>query len=323
MKAFAGIDLGGTDIKYGLIDSAGKILHSNSTPSHARKSKAEILDRLEYCARDMLEYASTKNFSVNYLGIGSPGTVDNIKGRILGHSPNIPDWKGTDISQRLTERLNLPVYVGNDANLMAMAETMFGAGRGHKDVFCTTVGTGIGGGLIVNRKLITGSAFSAGEFGHVPIVMNGKKCHCGLKGCLEAYASAGNLLNMARNRLKKVGAKGALFRIFRANGNKISVKEILDQFKRKDTIALDVVAEHADFLATGLVAVVHLFNPEAIIIGGGIADGGGIDYIKIIKRSLEIRVISDSMKNMKIVKARLGNKAGFIGAAIQKEDILP
>ncbi len=321
MKAYAGIDLGGTNIKYGLIDSAGKVIFSKSTPANAHQRRAEILDRLETCAKELLEYASEQNFLVSYIGIGSPGTVDNIKGKILGHSPNIPDWKGANISGHLGKRLKHPVYVGNDANLMALAETMFGAGRGHKNVFCTTVGTGIGGGVIVDGMLITGSAFSAGEFGHMPIVVDGKKCGCGLRGCVEAYASAGNLLAMARSELKKAGSKGALKQIFKSQ-NDITIKDILNQFRKKDPLAMGVVERHVDYLAAGLAGVVHLFNPEIIIIGGGIADGGGMDYIRLIRKALKNRVIPDAMKNMKVVKARLGNKAGFIGAAIQKEEIL-
>jgi glucokinase len=322
MKAFAGIDLGGTNIKYGLIDSAGKILFDKSTPAHAHSSKSEILNRLESCAKELLEFGAASDYLISYIGVGSPGTVDSIKGRILGHSPNIRDWKGTNISKHLSKRLKLPVYVGNDANLMALAETMFGAGHGNKNVFCTTVGTGIGGGIVVNGKLIKGSAFSAGEFGHIPIVMDGKKCGCGLKGCLEAYAAAANLLSMAKNELRKPGAKGSLFRIFSKNGD-ITIKDIMVQFRERDPLATGIVQKHVDYLATGLAAVVHLFNPDAIIIGGGIADGGGRDYIKMIKSSLEKRVIPDSMNKMKIAKARLGNKAGFIGAAIQKEDMVP
>jgi len=317
MKAFAGIDLGGTNIKYGLADPGGRILINRSKPSHADRGRNEILKDLEECARELLEYAGHKKMKVPYIGIGSPGTVDTDKGKILGLSPNIPGWAGTGISSRLEKNLKIKVHVGNDANLMAWAEVLFGAAKGYRNVLCTTVGTGIGGGVIMNGKLVIGASYSAGEFGHIPIVKDGKKCNCGLRGCLEAYAGSDNLIAMARKEIKAAGAKSK----YQGSLEDLTVRTILELFKQGDSAAYKAIAKQARYMATGFVSVIHLLNPEAIVVGGGIAEVVGADYTKLIKNALDNYAFKDALKGLKILKARLGNKAGFIGAAFQKEEI--
>jgi glucokinase len=317
MKAFAGIDLGGTNIKYGLADSEGKILISKSKPAHADKGRSEILNRLEECARELLEYSSENKLKVPYIGIGSPGTVDADRGKILGVSPNIPGWGGTDISGPLVQRLKTKVYVGNDANLMAWAEVLFGAAKGYRNVLCTTVGTGIGGGVIIDGRLVIGLSYSGGEFGHIPIVKDGKKCNCGLKGCLEAYAGSDNLIAIAKREIKAAGSRSR----YKGSLNELTVRKILDLFKANDHAALKAIEKQAGYMATGFASVIHLLNPEAIVVGGGISEVCGADYIRLIKKALKQYVFEDALKGLKVVKAKLGNKAGFIGAAFQKEEI--
>ena len=160
MKAYAGIDLGGTDIKYGLADLSGGIIVFRRKPARVSEGHDMLLESLKECAQELLLYARENKLHVPYLGVGSPGTVDSDQGIILGHSPNIPDWKGTKLAAYLTRYLKLPVYVGNDANLMALAEVMFGGAQGYKNVFCTTIGTGIGGAVIVDGKRIKSDPIS-------------------------------------------------------------------------------------------------------------------------------------------------------------------
>ena len=181
MKAFAGIDLGGTNIKYGLADSQGQVLVFRTVPANVPEGRTALLEQLKLCAEDLLFYSAENDYQVPYVGIGSPGVVDPENGMVVGHSPNLPEWPGTRVTDYLSNYLNIPVYLGNDANLMALAEVMFGAARGYRNVICTTIGTGIGGAVILNGKLIVGQTFSAGEFGHIPIIMDGKKCNCGFE----------------------------------------------------------------------------------------------------------------------------------------------
>jgi len=318
MKAFAGIDLGGTHIKYGLVNSDGRVLAFKKIPANAEQGGREILKKLEKCGQELLDLAAKKRLSLDYIGIGSPGAVDSKRGQIQGHSPNIPGWKGTKVTSHLAKALDFPVYIGNDANLMALAEMMFGSARGYRNAIFTTVGTGIGGAVMIDGKLVLGKSFNAGEFGHVPIIKDGRRCACGLKGCLESYASAPNLLQIAIKLAKNPQAKGTLARHYKMV-NTLTIRQLLRYFKEKDEIAIEAVTRQADYMASGFAAVINLLDLEAVIIGGGVADGGGAAYIRLIESLLKKRILPDSTRGLKVKKARLGNKAGLIGAAFQKE----
>jgi glucokinase len=320
MKAYAGIDLGGTDIKYGLADKNGKIIIIRKAPARVSEGRDRLLENLKACAEELLKYARDNNLRVSYLGVGSPGTVDSDQGRLLGHSPNIPDWKGTGLAGYLTKHLRLPVYVGNDANLMALAEVLFGGARGYKNVFCTTIGTGIGGAVIIDGNLVTGKTYSAGEFGHIPIIKDGRRCKCGRRGCLEPYASVSGLLRYTRILVGRTRQKSAFVKFIRKKKS-LTVKDIFYYFKANDSIAVKAVETQAEYMATGLATVVNLLNPEVVVIGGGIADAGGSSYIALIRKMLKERVLPDAAGDLKVVRARLGNKAGFIGAAFQREKL--
>ncbi len=321
MKAFAGIDLGGTNIKFGLADKNGEIIIYRTIPSHADKGREELLKRLGECAEELLLYADENGYEVSYVGIGSPGTVDSEHGKIMSHSPNIPDWEGTEVADRLSGHLNIPVYLGNDANMMALAEAMFGAARGYKDVLCITVGTGVGGGIIIDGKLLIGSTYSAAEIGHVPIIMDGREASTGLKGSLETYSSASELIRITKRLLEKENINCKLAEKLRNQQIELSVKELFKYFDDNDQLALEAVQKQADYLATGLACAVMLLNPQVIVIGGGVADGGGERYIAMVSESLKGRIFEDAARGLNVKKARLGNKAGFIGAAFQREDI--
>jgi glucokinase len=320
MKAFAGIDLGGTNIKFGIIDQNGDIIIYRTIPAFAADGARSLLERLKICGEELLLYCSDNDLKIPYLGVGSPGTVNSDTGTILGHSPNIPGWEGTEVARELGDYLNLPVFVGNDANLMAVAEVIFGAARGCKNVICTTIGTGIGGALIVNGALLTGNTYSAGEFGHVPIIKDGNDCSCGLKGCLEPYASAAGLLGLARELGSESTSAGAIEKRLKKNDD-MTVKELFTFYKKSDPTSVLVVETQADYMASGLAGLVNLLNPEIVVIGGGVADAGGVKYIRLIEKFLKARCLADSIKSLRVVKAMLGNKAGFIGAAIQREEL--
>jgi glucokinase len=319
-KAYAGIDLGGTNIKFGLVSTDGEPIIARTVPSNASEGTESILASLLECGQELLLYADENGFDVDYLGIGSPGTVDSERGRILGHSPNIPGWQDTEVSEKLSEKLNLPVHVDNDANVMAVAEVKFGAARGYENVICTTVGTGIGGAVIIAGQLVRGASYSAGELGHVPVVKDGKKCSCGLSGCVEAYAGASGLLDILREKALFSSSASKLAEDLK-NGREINIKELLNYYRSKDSLAIEVLKQQADYLATGLVGSVHLLNPEAIVIGGGIADGGGSGYVRLVSEKLKQRVFADAYRGLKVLKAELGNKAGFIGASVQREKL--
>jgi glucokinase len=320
-QAYAGIDLGGTNIKYGLCSASGEVIIFRTIPAAAREGPEHLLARLLGCSAELVQYASENRLEVSHIGIGTPGVVDIATGEIVGMSPNIPGWKGANPKMHLESDLGLPVFVDNDVNVMALAESVFGAARGCSNVLAATVGTGIGGGILVDGKLYRGTVGGAGEFGHMTIVMDGKSCNCGRQGCLERYAAAPHLIEMAEELAGDSGSDSPLTPILKKAG-RLTVKDIFDAFlKQADKIAGQAIELSADYLACGLASVAAVLDPQVVVIGGGVADAGGKRYICLVEQLLRKRAIESSAERIRAVKAQLGNRAGFIGAGILGDHI--
>ncbi len=301
VKKYAiGLDLGGTSIKFGICSEDGKIIKKFKQPTRADQSDMIILDDLAAAAKEALVYAKSKKLNIRCVGIGTPGTVDVERGHLTGNSPNFKFWNDVPIKTNVEERLGIPVWVDNDANLMAYGEASYGAGIGRKDIVCITLGTGIGGGIILNGALFRGSDFAGTEIGHMSICYNGIPCRCGSYGCWEKYASATAMI---------------------ANYNKsnpdlpvTNASEIFVKYDENEQCAVEVVNEEIKMTAVGIANLVNIFNPQLIIVGGGISEVGDW-FIDKISRHVGLLAIAPAMKNVKIVRAKLGNKAGLLGAA--------
>ncbi|MEW5795729.1 MAG: ROK family protein [Candidatus Zixiibacteriota bacterium] len=316
--AYAGIDIGGTNIKYGLVDCKGKVLFKEQRPTLAEKGPEPLLHLIGNIGERLLLHAAEESLEVAGLGVGTPGTVDFKTGRVVGMSPNIVGWKGTPIGNFLRERLNVPVWVDNDVNAVALAEHRFGAGAGYQSLVCVAVGTGVGGGVILNGKLWRGVTSAAGEIGHMSIDPNGPACGCGNKGCIEAFCSSSAIL--ARCRAKLGDHLTPVFEeVLTGDPDELSIKKLFAAAKQRDEIALDVIAETARYLAMGLAGVVNLLNPELVIVGGGVADGGA-GFVEAVAQEIRGRVCDSAGEKLRVVKASLGNSAGFIGAGILGEE---
>jgi glucokinase len=317
-RAYAGIDIGATNIKFGLVDQQGKVLFKEQRPTLADKGPEPLLHLVANIGERLMLAAAEEDYQVSWLGVGTPGTVDFKSGIVLGMAPNIVDWKGTAIGPFLSERLNMPVWVDNDANVVALAEHRFGAGVGYRSLVCVTIGTGVGGGLVLDGKLWRGSSSAAGEIGHMPIDPNGPTCKCGKKGCLEVYCASSAILDRCRSKMP-----GELTPAFNAvlNGDPkdLSIKKLFAAARKKDEVALEVLSETAEFLAIGLAGVVNLLNPEIVIIGGGVADGGA-GFVESVAHKLRARIGDPMAENLRVAKATLGNNAGFIGAGFLGEE---
>jgi len=233
-------------------------------------------------------------------------------------SSNIKDWKGTPIGSFLEERLNLPVWVENDVNAMALAEHRFGAAMGCDSVICVTVGTGIGGGVILDGKLWRGSTFAAGEIGHVPIATEGPVCTCGQIGCLEVFCASSAIVTRCRKQLKS-GLTPGFDTVLNGNIEDLGIRKLFAAARKKDEVALGVIAESARFLSVGLAAAVNILNPNLVVIGGGVADGGA-GFVEAVAIELRERVCDSAVESLRIVRAALGNNAGFVGASILGEE---
>jgi glucokinase len=315
---YAGIDIGGTNIKFGLVDSNGEVVHRQQRPTMADKGPKVLMHLVTNIAEELLLHAAEEDHHVEWLGVGTPGAVDVRTGTVIGPCPNIEGWQGTEIGSILRERLNMPVYVDNDANVVALAEARFGAAIGSKSVVCVTVGTGIGGGIVIDGSLWRGASNSAAELGHLSICFDGALCSCGRIGCIEAYCSSGAILDRTRSKLKKTPTP-VFDTLLDGDLSKLTIKKLFTAHKKHDSVARETLAETAGYLGVGLAGVVNLLNPETVVIGGGVADGGG-GFVDAVAREIKERAFASAVQDLRVVKAALGNDAGFIGAGLLGEN---
>lgn len=303
MKYAIGIDLGGTSIKYALIDDAGNFLTDGKIPSYANISSQRIIEQLFSAIATVRNYAKENRISICGIGIGTPGIVD--EGVILGGAENLAGWENIKLAEIIKSETGLEVFIDNDANVMGLAETEFGAAKGCSDVIFLTVGTGIGGAIIVDNKLYGGYKNRGTELGHVPYIANGKPCACGSVGCLETYASASAMIRQYVEKLDKNGIS--------YNGT-IDGEYIIGKYHEGEPLAIEVIEENCNILGHAIAGFVNIFSPQKVVIGGGLADAGDF-YIDKIRKNMQKYAIAECAVNTFIEKAVLGNKAGCLGAA--------
>jgi glucokinase len=306
-KVAVGVDLGGTSIKYALVNINGKIYKESQRPTNSEAKSAVILNDIKDAILEMKNYADDLGCSITAIGLGSPGCVDINKGFLMGSTPNFRYWRDVFIAKELGAKIKLPVFVDNDANLMALGEAKFGAGNGAKQVICITVGTGIGGGIIIDGKLYRGFTFAGAELGHMSIVADGLPCNCGGKGCLEQYASASAIIRA----FKKYSLQDKV----KIEKKEPDVKWIFELFEKGNKIAAKAIKECTHYLGIGLSNFINIFNPELIIIGGGVAEAGDV-FINLVNKAAFQYAMAKAKESVRIIPAKLGNKAGFLGAAI-------
>ena len=273
-----GIDLGGTSVKYALIDNEGVFYFQGKLPSKADVSAEAVIGQLVTAINEVKAFAQEKDYKIDGIGIGTPGIVDG------------------------TNR----IVLGNDANLMGLGETMYGAGQGATHVVFLTVGTGIGGAVVIDGKLFNGYANRGTELGHVPLIANGEPCACGSVGCLEHYASTSALVRRFSQRIIDAGISYP--------NEEINGELIVRLYKQGDPIAKISLEEHCDFLGHGIAGFINIFSPQKIVIGGGLSEAGDF-YIQKVSEKARSYAIPDCAVNTQIIAAALGNKAGSIGAA--------
>lgn len=312
MNYIFGVDIGGTNIKLGLIDQEGKILISSSIKTLPEGGADKTFDRIvEETERLRLEKNISKE-DILGLGVGIPGPVLNQE--VVVSFANFP-WEGNlNVGKILGEKTGYLVKVDNDANVITMGETWQGAGKGFKNVIGVALGTGIGGGIVNEGKLISGTSGAGGEVGHMTIVPNGKLCGCGKQGCFEAYVSATGIERETESRLR-VNKNNLVHEIVeKKESKKVEAKDVFDAAKKGDEFALGIVDYATEYIAYGISIMLHLTNPEAIVIGGGVSLAGDIlfDGIKEKIKKYSMPVV---VKDLKIVPAKLGNNAGVVGAA--------
>lgn len=304
-KYAIGIDLGGTSVKYALIDNEGVFHFQGKLPSKADISAEAVIGQLVTACKETMASAQQLGVTIEGIGIGTPGIVDETNRIVLGGAENIKGWENLNLADRIEAETHLPVQMGNDANLMGLGETMYGAGQGARNVVFLTVGTGIGGAVVIDGKLFNGFANRGTELGHVPLIANGEPCACGSIGCLEHYASTSALVRRFNKRAAEAG---------RFSGEEINGELIVRLYKEGDKLATECLDEHCDFLGHGIAGFINIFSPQRIVIGGGLSEAGDF-YIQKVSERAHRYVMADCAVNTRIMAASLGNKAGSIGAA--------
>lgn len=295
MKKVVSFDIGGTFIKYGVVNEEGEILIKDKVPSPDRNCAVSIPKRLIDVINDL-----SKEYEISGVAISTAGQVDSEKGEIIFASDNLPGYSGSKIVKVITDAAKLKCIVENDVNAAAAGEMWKGAAMGKDTFFCMTLGTGIGGAIIINGKLHKGAGGFAGEIGHTIINEHGEKCNCGGQGCYERYASTSALI---RNYKKESEIR-----------DEVSGIEIINKVHEKDSIAIKIYNEFLDHIVTGLVNITHLLDPGLIVIGGGISEQGKPFFAELNKRFKDT-VLKSYASYTKIVQAKLGNDAGLLGAA--------
>jgi glucokinase len=303
-----GIDLGGTDCKFGIVDAQGRIIHSSKSPTRAELGPEGVIDGMANHARNLLAIHKVKA-----VGVGVPGPMSSRLG-VVFETPNLPGWINTPAQKMLEERLQLPVTLNNDANAAAYGEYWAGAAVGieMECMILFTLGTGVGGGIIMDGKLYVGPDDTAGELGHMCINFNGPKCGCGSHGCLEAYASA----TAIRREVKQALASGVKTSIHIPEGAEedFGAKVVYDAAIAGDEFAIDLFRRVGDALGVAAATVMNMLNPEMIVYGGALSNAG--DFIfKPLKERAHANAFKQPAERAQIVKAKLGNDAGIIGAA--------
>jgi len=309
---YLGLDIGGSFVKYGVVDADGGVLFSSRAATAQEGNPGSLLKILRTVTTEMVDHSLSRGFQPRAMGIGSPGTVNPRSGKVTGVSPNLPGWVNVELRTPFAE-FGLPVAVDNDANCSAYAEFKYGAGVGIQNAIVITLGTGIGSGIVIDGRLYHGAHFSGAELGHTSINSRGPACGCGNRGCLETYASAGAILRRAA-RLAGFYPNSAMAQIdFSAPGD-TPLAGVFRAARNKDLAAVELLSTIADDLAVGLANILNAFDPEILVLGGGIADAAPEFIADVIRRTRHLSFKTSAPKT-KLAVAKLGNRAGFVGAA--------
>jgi glucokinase len=311
-KLFIGVDVGGTKVAAGVVDSAGKIVASVRTPMAARGSAEQGFKAVTAAIDGLLCDRRAKATSA--IGISVPGWVDAAHGSLVG-AANIPCWHNFPLAPKIEKRYGLPTRIANDANVAALAEAVWGAGRRYRNVFYVTLGTGIGTGIVLDGRIYGGRTGAAGEGGHTTIDFGGPLCGCGKRGCIEAYASGTAIAKRAQERLSQAGrSESEMLRLAGGKMEAVTGEIVGAAAGHGDLVATEVLNETAERLAIWLGNDIELLEPDVIVVGGGVGHLM-ISYVAKIRESLETWAINPRWREIPIVEAKYGPESAMVGAA--------
>jgi len=300
------VDLGGTQFRVALFDAAGRLLRREAFPTHGEQGPAAVLDRIAAGCRDMLTQLPAGG-SLAGVGVAAPSPIDPKRG-VVFQAPNLPGWVDIPLRDELARRLDLPVLAGNDANLAALGEWRFGAGRDHGDLVYLTISTGVGSGFVSAGRLLVGHSGLAGEAGHMVLQLDGPLCSCGKHGCFEALAS-GTAIHREAVRRAPLAPDSALGR-----RDPLTAAAVDEEAERGDPLARELMEAAGRATGAGVASLVHIFDPDIVVIGGGVSRSGPL-WWDAVQRSAREHVLLAYLPGLRIVPAGLGDDAGLFGAA--------
>jgi len=310
-KKAIGIDLGGTAIKGAVIDESGICGGVTRVPTEADGGGPRIMENILSLIGKLAEGGGGPGEFIG-VGIGTPGFVDS-DGVILNGGANLPGWTGMQVYAPIAERFGLKASAANDVTSVALAELMFGAGRGIQNMVCFALGTGVGGGIVTNGRLYKGGHGMAGEIGHIVVETDGEPCPCGQRGCVERYASAPGIVKMAIDFSKDEGCKTDFALAVRKNPGEVTSKSVYEYVAKGDPLALRVHERACDMLGRAAGIIINTFSPDRVVLGGGVMMAGNV-VLEAVKKYAALHCWSEIFKLCEIVPAQMGEDSGVLGA---------
>ena len=312
MKYYIGIDLGGTNSVAGVVDDSYRILSKASVKTNCPRESKLICDDMAKVALEAVEKAGLTVDQIEWVGIGTPG-IANSKTGIVEYSNNL-GFKNVPMAKYIGEYINKPIYIENDANAAAYGEFVAGAAKGANDAVCITLGTGVGGGIIIDGKIYSGFNSAGAEIGHSVIEVDGPLCTCGRRGCFEVFSSATGLVRMTKEEMT-ASPDSIMHKMTAENDGKVSARIAFNAMRAGDKAGKAVVDKYIKYLAAGITNTINIFQPDILCLGGGVCNEGDpllVPLRELVKKEVYTK---NSEKNTEIVIAKLGNDAGIIGAA--------
>jgi glucokinase len=309
-QIFVGVDLGGTKILVLVADASGRVLGDARVPTPAAQGPDAVIGVVVSAVRDAAGEAHIDLSKIRAAGVSAPGPIDFAAG-VVTDPPNLPGWHNVPLARILHERLGLATALENDANCQGVAEHQFGAGRGYKDLIFVTISTGIGGGIIIDNELYVGASGAAGEVGHIGVTTDGRTCGAGHPGCLEAYASGTAIANRAREMIEA----GGLIRTARLaeHNPPLSAETVYLAGQQGEAEATAIIESAGRYLGIGLASLINAFNPQAIVVGGGLVNMGETILGPAVETA-RTRSFAQSFTDVRIVEGELGERAAALGA---------
>ncbi len=296
-----GVDLGGTNLRTALLSQDGEVLDKRKEATHATQGWHKVIARLIENIRQQQNIGIQKGMAVAAVGVGAPGVIQIDTG-IVVKSPNFPDWNNLPLKAELERELRIPVFIENDANAAALGEQWRGAGRGIESMILLTLGTGVGGGIVLNNRIWQGADGMAGEIGHMTLIPDGRLCGCGNTGCLEMYASARGIVQNYREALAATGT------------HDVTAEQVYQAARNGEDAALRAMREMGRMLGIGIANLINIFNPQMIVLGGGVKDAWEL-FMGTMQEEILHRAFRIPAERTRIVPSLLGDDAGMIGSA--------